>query len=170
MIITFPIRTLGGTAMPEVTDNPVHIPPTIQPTIVFPGPLAAVNPPISTIQIATVLSYTQHDHAASTLAFSVGLASFGAGLWEIQIMFRVTADFNQTPNTASPFQVFLQNPTANTFAPLVASGATIGTRTDYYKDTFNFADSNWQIFAQSIATAAAQTYEFIVSVYGKRLA
>jgi len=170
MRLTFPIRTLGGTVQPEPTDNPVTVPPTLQPVTRFPSPLSSIlTAGVATIFSDSFLLSHEKQQIAAQPGYTAALCKFAAGLWHLDVLFKVQADADLAPIIGTEHGLMMSDPLAIIVAfliPMPTMTVPVVVRREF---TVNFAKDGYALSLQGPATAAGQTYDAIVSIIGSRL-
>lgn len=170
MILTFPVRVLGGTVTPEIGDNPVTLPPTLQPVITFPGAMVANNNVGLTAKDSFCVA-TEKQQVASQIAYVLTLCTFGAGIWEFTVTMKFHSDYTLPPISGTLPAVQLGDPSGNIGVWLINSGV-IANQHIYLQAKFlmNFNQAGFQLIGQGPGTGVGQTYDQTFSVIANRLA
>lgn len=95
MRLSFPIRAIGGSVIPEAEDNPVYVPGRIEPVLELPGICQSLvsTAPGAQVQEDSIIAAFQFDTAASSGSASNGVVFFAAGVWRITWQISFLADF-----------------------------------------------------------------------------
>jgi hypothetical protein len=169
MLLTYPIRRLGGTFIPQESDNPIVLPGSLQSTIEFPGALSGQQPPSAVSQESTILSSQQVVLTPNTGNQSQVITTLKAGIWRLDIFGTVISDFTPTvPNQGSAVNLVSPVPTSSS---LLFLNAVNGVPSYVVRSVLvSLLQDNYLIRLDTIATGAAQNLFFGISLLATRLA
>ena len=171
MRLTFPVRTLGGSVLPEPDDNPVTLPPTLNAVTLFPGALVtALNAGSSARQTQSHIIHKEVQQGASSGAAAGVISVLSAGLWQVEITIRALADFNVAPIVANqPGVTMVLPPNLSPVFILpfhMSANQVVIAEKDWI---WNLPLDGTNINVQYPATGVGQTYDFIVALYAGRI-
>lgn len=177
MRLTYPLRVLFGTVQPDVNDNPIILPPTLQPVVEFPGVLKVSSVGSSAASATetqdTIISANRFITAPSSGSTYNAVVTLSAGLWRIDVNFCFLADFAEpiagAPTIGTSDGVELFNPQGQfTFLfvhSFIANTPLVVSFTRY----LNLAADNFSVGYRNTVTGVGQNAQATLSVAASRL-